>query len=356
MYNGSGVSSGPHFGKANMASLEDGRVIRCAVIGYGGAFNMGKGHLGWMNATPGLQGVAACDLDPARMEAAKADFPELRTYTSVEGLLADPEVDLVTLITPHNTHAPLSVQCSEAGKHVITEKPMCITLDEADAMIEAGKKAGKMVSVFHNRRWDGDHLAMEEVIDKGLIGDVFRIEACAGGWGHPGYWWRSVKEVSGGHFYDWGAHFLYWMLNLVKDKKLKTVDGYYQKRVWMDVTNEDEVQALIRFDDGAVGSIQMSSIAKVGLPRWRILGTKGAMEDDGGGKFKLVTEVDGLKAEAEVRYKETDWRAYYGNIADHLLNDAPLEVTAEKARRVIQIIDLAEQSSKAGHTMECRYE
>jgi scyllo-inositol 2-dehydrogenase (NADP+) len=338
-----------------MSALENGKILGCAVIGYGGAFNMGKGHLNWMNAAPGLKGVAACDLDAARMKAAKEDFPDIRTYTRVEDLLADKDVGLVTLITPHNTHADLAIQCLNAGKNVITEKPMCITLEEADAMIAAGKKAGKMVSVFHNRRWDGDHLAMEEVIDKGLIGDVFRIEACAGGWGHPGHWWRSVKAISGGHFYDWGAHFLYWMLNLVKDKKLKTVDGYFQKRVWMDVTNEDEVQAVIRFDDGAVGSIQMSSIARVGLPRWRILGTKGAIEDNGGGKFKLFTEVEGIRAEAEVRYKDTDWAAYYRNIAEHLLQGAELEVTAEKGRRVIQIIDLAERSSKAGKTMECPY-
>ncbi|MBW3623415.1 MAG: Gfo/Idh/MocA family oxidoreductase, partial [Armatimonadetes bacterium] len=85
-----------------MADREDGPVIRGAVIGYGGAFNMGKAHLGWMNATPGLQGVAACDLDPSRMEAAKQDYPEISTYTSVEELLENPEVDLVTVITPHN--------------------------------------------------------------------------------------------------------------------------------------------------------------------------------------------------------------------------------------------------------------
>ena len=339
-----------------MAALEGGKVVRGAVIGYGGAFNMGKAHLGMMNATPGLEGIAACDLDPARTAVAEADFPGIKTYNSVEEMLNNPDIGLVTIITPHNSHAELAIQCSNAGKHVITEKPMCITLDEADAMIEAGQRAGKMVSVFHNRRWDGDHLAMEEVSDKGLIGEVVRLEACAGGWGHPGHWWRSVKEISGGHFYDWGAHFLYWMLNLVKDKKLATVDGYYQKRVWMDVTNEDEVQAVIRFRDGAVGSIQMSSIARVGLPRWRILGTKGAIEDTGGGKFRLVTEMDGLKANAEVKYKDGDWGAYYRNIGEHLTEGKPLEVTAEKARRVIQIIDLAERSSRAGRTEVCPYE
>ncbi len=339
-----------------MAALDNGKVVRGAVIGYGGAFNMGKAHLSMMNASPGLLGVAACDLDAARMEIAKQDFPGILTYTSVEELLANPDIELVTLITPHNSHADLAVQCSKAGKHVITEKPMCITLDEADAMIAGGKEAGKMVSVFHNRRWDGDHLAMEEVIDKGFLGDVFRIEAYAGGWGHPGHWWRSVKAISGGHFYDWGAHYLYWMLNLVKEKKLATVDGYYQKRVWNDVTNEDETQAVIRFTDGAVGSIIMSSIARVGLPRWRILGTKGAIEDTGGNKFKLVTEMEGLRVEAEVPYKEGDWGAYYRNIGAHLTQDGPLEVTAEKARRVIEIIDLSERSSKTRQTQTCPYE
>jgi predicted dehydrogenase len=339
-----------------MAALENGKVIRGAVIGYGGAFNMGRAHLNAMNDSPGLQGVAVCDLDKARTDVAAKDFPGIKTYNSVEEMLANPEIDLVTVITPHNTHADLCIQCSNAGKHVITEKPMCITLDEADAMIDAAKKAGKMISVFHNRRWDGDHLAMEEVIQKGLLGDVFRIEAYAGGWGHPGHWWRSVKAISGGHFYDWGAHFLYWMLNLVPEKKLESVYGVYQKRVWTDVTNEDEVQAVIRFKDGAVGCIQMSSIARVGLPRWRILGTKGAIEDHGGGKFKLFTEIDGLKAEAEVPYKNGDWVAYYRNVADHLVNGAPLEVTAEKARRVIEVIDLSERSSKSGQAEPCPYE
>src|SRR5439155_25219263 len=125
-------------------------TIRCGIIGYGGAFNMGKAHAGWMTAA-GLEPVAVSELDPARAAAAKADFPAIRTYAKVGDMLRDGGVDLVTVITPHNTHAPLALQCLKAGKHVITEKPFCLTVAEATAMIDAAKANGVMLSTFHNR-------------------------------------------------------------------------------------------------------------------------------------------------------------------------------------------------------------
>ena len=81
----------------------EGKTLGGAVIGYGGAFNMGRGHLEWMRGA-GVVPTAACDIDPARMESAKEDFEVLRTYTSVTELLADDDVNLVTVITPHNSH------------------------------------------------------------------------------------------------------------------------------------------------------------------------------------------------------------------------------------------------------------
>src|SRR5258707_759444 len=119
--------------------LAKSETIRCGVIGYGGAFNMGKAHLGWMKAA-GMDPVAACDMDSKRAAVAKEDYPDIRTFTDVAKLLKEGEVDLITIITPHNTHAPLALQCLEAGKHVITEKPFCLTVAEATAMIDAAKK------------------------------------------------------------------------------------------------------------------------------------------------------------------------------------------------------------------------
>jgi predicted dehydrogenase len=257
-------------------------------------------------------------------------------------------IDAVVLITPHNTHAALAIQAANAGKHAITEKPMCITIAEADAMIAAHKKAGTMLSVYHNRRWDGDHLTMMDVIEKGLIGDIIHLEACFGGYHKPGTWWRSIKEVSGGAFYDWGAHFLYWVLRMIP-QPIDSVTGFYHENVvWKEVTNEDQVQAMIRFKNGAVADVQMSSVAMFGRARFRILGTKGAILDEGKGSIKVKVDHEGYVAEFEQKYRDGQHVEYYKNIADHLLRGKALEITPESSRRVIAVMDLAERSSKTG--------
>jgi len=335
--------------------MRKAKTIRCGIIGYGGAFNMGKAHANWINAVSGMVTTAVCDIDPARTEAAKKDFPGIATFNTVEDLLTGGEVDLCVIVTPHNTHAPLALQCLKAGKHVILEKPMCLTVAEATAMIEAAQKSGVMLTVFHNRRYDGDFLAIQEVIRKGIIGEVFHIEANGGGYGHPGKWWRADKAISGGTMYDWGAHFVYWILHLIP-QQVVSVTGFFHKRVWMDVTNEDHTQAIIRFANGAYADLQISSIARAPKPRWRILGTRGGILDEGGGKFRVFTEIQGIPAQMEVPYKPTDWQAYYNNIGDHLLRRKPLAVPPEVGRRVIAVIETAEKSSQSGKAEPMPYE
>ncbi len=282
--------------------------VRCGIIGYGGAFNMGQHHINSIQLNPGMRVTAVCDLDPARTQQAKADFPTVETYNDVETMLAQAPIDLVTIITPHNTHAPLAIQALNAGKHVITEKPMCLSIAEADAMIAAAEKNGKMLSVFHNRRWDGDFLAMQDVIQRGIIGEVFHLEAYFGGYHAPANWWRADKKISGGAFFDWGAHFLYWVLSFIP-QPIENVTGFFHKRVWHQMTNEDQVQALIRFRGGAVADVQQSSIAMAGKAKWRILGTKGAIVDEGRGSFKVYVQHEGFPAEMEVKYQEGQWHA-----------------------------------------------
>jgi predicted dehydrogenase len=347
--------------KTNLLFIEDtmaneGKTLGGAVIGYGGAFNMGRGHLEWMRGA-GVVPTAACDIDPARMESAKEDFEGLRTYTSVTELLADDDVNLVTVITPHNSHADVAIQAAEAGKHVVVEKPMCITVADADKMIAAAKANNVTLSVFHNRRYDGDFLAIQETIKKGLIGDVFQIQAGGGGYGHPGTWWRANKSISGGIMYDWGAHFLDWILNLQAGKSVTHVTGFLQKKVWMDQTNEDHGQIIIRFDDGSAAELTQSSIQAVPQPRWRILGTKGGILDDGSVKdgFRLYTRIDDFTATAEIRNKKTEWNSYYVELAAHLKEGKPSPVTGESARRIISIIEAAEESSKLGKPVQVKY-
>jgi scyllo-inositol 2-dehydrogenase (NADP+) len=322
--------------------------IRCAVIGYGGAFNMGKLHAESMNKA-GMKTVAACDLDPKRMAQAAGDLPGIKTYTDIDQLLADKNVDLVVVILPHNLHAPVAIKASQAGKHVIVEKPMCLSVNEADEMIQAAKQSGKMLSVFHNRRWDGDFVTIRDLIKKGTIGEVFHLEACMGGMQKPGSWWRSDKKISGGAMFDWGAHIIDWALNLVPEE-IAGVDGYFHKLRWSDSTNEDHTELIIRFAGGQTAQIEISALAAASKPRWRILGTKGAIVMENWSDIKVTVDYEGHMASFDIRVPSSDWDAYYQNIATHLTKGEDLVVKPEEARRIIAVVEAAEKSSKAKAT------
>jgi predicted dehydrogenase len=316
---------------------------------------MGRGHAGWIDATPGMQTVAMCDIDPRRVEAAKEELPGLKGYfTCLDEMLAMPDLDLVIIILPHNLHAQAAIQCLKAGKHAITEKPFCITVDEANAMIAAAQKNGVMLSVFHNRRWDGDYLTIHDVLRRGMIGDVFHIEAGGGNYGRPGTWWRSSKAVSGGVMYDWGAHFLDWILNLVPSK-VTQVTGDFQKRVWHHVTNEDHGEVFIRFENGVTADYMNSSIAASTRPKWRILGTLGSIVVEGGReqKIQVISYASGIRHEGAVEWNIPSYGSapFYRNIADHLLMREELAVTPESARRVIAVIEAGMHSSELGQSV-----
>ena len=100
--------------------------MKVGVIGYGGAFNMGKAHLNEMKRA-GMTPVAVAEIDPQRLEVAKTDFPGIKTFATASAMLKESDVNLVTIITPHNTHASLALQCLRAGRHVVCEKPLAIT-------------------------------------------------------------------------------------------------------------------------------------------------------------------------------------------------------------------------------------
>jgi scyllo-inositol 2-dehydrogenase (NADP+) len=325
------------------------RAIKTAVIGYGGAFGMGKRHLAYAQETPGLTPAAACDVDPARTRAAAEDFPGIQTFNTAADLLAHSECELVTVITPHNSHAELAIRCLQAGRHVIVEKPMCITVEEADAMMAAAKRHKRMLTVYHNRRLDGDYLALKEIVKKGLVGRIFHIEGTMSGFNRPRNWWRSDKKISGGGFYDWGAHIVDWVLGLTP-AKVERVIGFHKHLVWTQFTNEDHSHAVIRFKDGTVADIQRSGISAIPRPRWRVLGTKGGITvaADHDQAFEVRTQVKGYPATVRVPFAKPQWEAYYRNIADHLHRGKKLLVPPEEARRVIGVIEAADVSSQEG--------
>lgn len=344
--------------------------IRCAVIGYGPLHNFGWAHSAWISATPDLELVAVCDKDPSRTVEAKRAFPHVRTYNDTADLLAQPDIDLVSIVTPHFTHAPIAIAAARAGKHAVVEKAMCLNVAEATAMIEAARDAGRMLAVHHNRRHDGNFRAIHEAVQQGMIGDVFHIELTAGGYGYAKHGWYTEKEKSGGAFYFWGPHAIDWVLHLVPSR-IAGVTGFYHKLVWDDVGNEDQTRALIRFENRVVADITYSRISCHQKPLWRILGTKGAIVDTGGGgnvgyekqiagpsggSFQLIRHLNGKLQSEDVPYKDSDWVMYWHGVADHLLRGGPVPVSGEFGRRVIGVFEASERSDKSGRTETVPYE
>ena len=138
--------------------------------------------------------------------------------------------------------------------------------------------------------------------------------------------------------------------------KIVNVTGFFHKLVWDHVTNEDQAQAIIRFANGAVGEVTMSSIAMAGKERWRILGTKGAITLGPNNTLRVKTLLKGHQAEISVPFKETRWQDYYANIADYLLRGKALLVEPEESRRAIGVIEGAEKSAKAKKPVAVPYE
>ena len=269
-------------GARKMKLFAKAGVIRVGVVGYGGASNMGRNHLNEM-ARAGMSPVAVCEIDASRLDAARKEFPGIETFFTVGDMLKKSSAGLIVLITPHNTHADLALQCLESGRHVVVEKPMAITTEECDRMIAAARQKKVVLSTYHNRHWDSIILGGLRHLKAGAIGDVVRVDVEMAGWGKPHDWWRSSRSVSGGLLYDWGVHLLEYTLQIVQSDIVE-VSGYSWSGVWADQTKwkndtiGDEGYLVVRYASGAWSTLRISSCEERPNPNLiKVLGVKGTL-------------------------------------------------------------------------------
>lgn len=341
-------------------SYQQSSDIKVGVVGYGGAFNMGRAHLKEMQAA-GMTPVAVAEIDPARLAVAEDDFPGIGTFPTVEEMLRKSDADLIVLITPHNTHAPLALKCLRAGRHVVCEKPLAITTAEVDSMLAAAKKSGVMLSTYHNRHWDGCILkAVEAIKKKNAIGEVVRIEAHMNGYGQPGDWWRTSRSISGGILYDWGVHLLEYSLQLI-DAKMTEVSGFAREGFWAPKTkwkndcNEDEGFCVVRFDSGQWLSLSISHIDSKGKDSiLEITGTEGTYLLNHQ-QYQILKKKNGVLRTEAGPNPPGESAKYYQNVRDHLVDGTELVITGEFSRRPIHILDLAGKSAKTGKAIRTKY-
>jgi scyllo-inositol 2-dehydrogenase (NADP+) len=347
-----------------MKSYSSPSAIKVGVVGYGGAFNMGKAHLQEMQQS-GMTPIAVAELDAERLAVATTDFPGIATYRNVEEMLAKSDVDLITVITPHNTHAALGQQILSAGRHCVLEKPMAVTTEECDALIATAREQDVLVSTYHNRHWDGWIMKALEVVQSGTIGDIVRIDLRMGSHATPKKWWRSSRTISGGVLYDWGVHLLEYALQLMP-ADVTEVSGYAFEGHWASQpdaafpptdANEDEAQVVVRFATGQRVNLtvtQLDTNPKRGF--MEVVGTKGAFLWADWASCEIIEALPDLARRVTTipLPKSEGWR-FYQNIADHLTKGTPLVITGEWARRPIHILDLAARSAREGRALPALY-
>src|SRR5439155_1021790 len=193
--------------------------------------------------------VAAVDPNVERRKAAETDFAGVRTYASVSELVSDDDVEVALVATPPAHHVALTLTLLRAGKHVACEKPLCLTVAEADQIIGTATASRRMLTVHQNRRWDPDFVALRRAVAAGLLGEIFNVETFVGGYAHPCRTWHSDTAVSGGAGYDWGSHHVDWVLQLLTGTP-RVVQAHGHKRVWHDVTNHDQIRVRMTWPDG----------------------------------------------------------------------------------------------------------
>jgi predicted dehydrogenase len=333
---------------------------------------MGYHHGLGVTRTDGIELVAVVDPNVERRKAAETDFPGVRAYASVSDLVSDEDVEVALVATPPAHHVTLTLALLRAGKHVACEKPLCLTVAEADQIIATAAASRRMLTVHQNRRWDPDFVALRRAVTAGLLGEIFNVETFVGGYAHPCRTWHSDTAVSGGAGYDWGSHHVDWILQLLGGLP-RLVQAHGHKRVWHDVTNHDQIRVRMTWADGREAEFLQSDIAAVRRPKFYVQGTAGTLvgtyrtitlEAIEPGRGYVATQAHHAEAPAELvlaRYESgygiSETRlppaleqpyAFHRNLADHLHLGEPLAVTPASVRRVIAVLEAAQRSSTRG--------
>jgi len=331
-------------------------IINVGLVGYG--FASKTFHMPLIRATEGLDLVAVSSSDAAKVHA---DLPDVEVESKALALCERKDIDLVVIPTPNDTHFPLAKAALTAGKHVVVDKPFTVTLSEAKQLRTLATNKERMVSVFHNRRWDSDFLTIKALLEAGTLGRVTGFES------HFDRFrpevrdrWREKATPGGGIWYDLGPHLLdqacelFGMPNAILLELAALREG---------AKADDDFLALLDYDGFRV-TLAAGTLVAEPTPRFRIHGTRGSFV-----KYGLDPQEDRLKAgespapqwghdpqngvltlregEGEdaplVRHEHAtrpgDYLAYYQGIASAILEEGPLPVDIDDALRSMALLE-----------------
>lgn len=332
-----------------MSSHNNSANIRVGLLAYGA---IGHEHNLAVQGTPGLELTAVCDVNPDRIAAAKELAPAVEAFSDATAMIDSGLIDLVVISTPPNSHYSWAKDALSRNVHVVLEKPMALTAQQCDELMELAAKKNLLLVVYQNRRYDPDFVTMARLIAEGAIGEVFQYDSFVGGYSEPCTYWHSNAEVSGGAIFDWGSHFIDQILTVIPDK-IAHVSGQNHKRVWMHATNADHAQVTITFASGAQATFVNSDLAAARKPKFYVLGTKGAIVGDWDPAAEpavadlpailTIHANDGTRS--VVSLDTVAPFSFHHSIVQYLTNKTPMSVQALQSRNVVAIMEAAEQSA-----------
>lgn len=212
------------------------------------------------------QVVAVASPTPGHAEALAKKYNIPRVFTDYKKILAEDDIEMVTITAPNYLHAQMTIDIAGTGKHVVCEKPLCMTLEEADLMIETCKHKGVLLLYAEELFFTPKYVRAKEMADQGAFGKVYLVKQSEKHFGPHANWFWNVEKSGGGVFMDMGCHgiaFCYWFLNRPRIKSVYCQMGTY---VHSDKTKgEDNSICIIEFANGAVGLVENSWARRGGM-------------------------------------------------------------------------------------------
>lgn len=348
--------------------------IRIGVIGAG---NISEVHLDAYKKNKEVELVAICDLNEERAKQKAEKYGAAKVYTDYRELMADPEIDAVSICTWNDSHAAISLAGLEAGKHVLCEKPLCKTVEEALKVEEAVHRSGKTLQIGYVRRLGTNAQVLKKFVDEGDLGEIYYAKAsCLRRIGNPGGWFADVERSGGGPLIDIGVHVIDACWYLMGKPKVKSISGNTYKKLGnrsniehLSIYNasdysesntvEDLANAVIRFENGAslLVDVSYSLHAKEDEIAIRIYGDKGGAELEP--KLMIVSEKYNtmLNITPQIDHLTFDFQNGFQNEIDHFIDCCQGRVTTispvEDGVEMMKMLCGIYESSEKG--IEIRY-
>jgi scyllo-inositol 2-dehydrogenase (NADP+) len=331
--------------------------IRAGVLGYGLSGRVF--HAPFLAANPDFSLDVIVTSNAERSAQALEAYPDVQILATAEELFARGDLDLVVIGTPPETHVPLAHAALDAGLAVVIDKPFSTTSAEGWELLNRAKALGLTITVFQNRRWDGDFLTLQALLAENALGDVYRFESRFESFrpGPPRSWKaQATPAAGGGILFDLGAHLIDQAVLLFGP--IDDVTAEVETR-WPESVADDDTFVSLHHGSGVRSHLWMSKYAAQSAPRYRVLGSTAAYVKWGhDGQEAAIqagqrpTDPDfGVEPESAWGRLGTDgdtravptergsYAAFYTGLADALLRGAPLPVNAADAIRTIEIME-----------------